>query len=206
MDLLTHIRDDLVSRDILLSVVLRKARILAESFDDADFTAWVKFEMNGYPPGSTEVPEYRVLNVPSIGHFAGAFGSGMRNVNLPSLNLPKSVQEFMRKTILYEGVTGLEALLSSESDTLAIKWPANLVVICQEKFYESRNLIDAQKCISKSMISQILESIRSRLLEFVLSLRKKYPDYKTEEALQQIPKEKVKQEFQAHISGSYAVN
>jgi hypothetical protein len=206
MDLLTQIRDELVSGDILLSVALRKARVLAESLNDEDFTKWVKFEMNGYPPESTDVPGYRVLNVPSIGHFVGAFGREARNINLPSFNLSKAVQEFMEKTILIEGVAGLEALISSESNSIVIKWPANIVVMCQDKFYVGMSLIDANKQIGRSMIVQILESIRNRLLEFVLSLRKKYPEYKTEEALQQIPKEEIQQEFKAHISGSYAIN
>lgn len=206
MDLLTQIRDELVSGDILLSVALRKARVLAESLNDEDFTKWVKFEINGYPPESAEIPEYRVLNVPSIGHLIGNFGKELKNVNLPSINLPKAVQEFMEKTILFEGVAGLEGLISLESNLIVIKWPANIVVLCQDKFYVGMNLIDANKQIGRSMIVQIIESIRSRLLEFVLSLRKKYPEYKTEEALQQIPKAEIQQEFKAHISGSYAVN
>lgn len=206
MDLLTQIRDELVSGDILLSVVLRKARVLADSLDDPDFTSWVKFEMNGYPTGCTEIPNYRSLNVPSIGHLIGGFGRELTNVNLPTINLPKPVQEFFRNTNLYEGVAGLEALISSGSKSIVIKWPADVVALYQDKFFAGMNLIDAHRHIGKSMIVQILESIRSRLLEFVLSLRKKYPEYKTEEALKQIPKAEIKQEFQAHISGSYAVN
>lgn len=206
MDLLTELKDDLLSKDIPLSIALRKARVLADSLNDEGFTEWVKFEMNGYSPGSTEIPSYRVVNVPSIGHFVGGFGREIRNVTLPTINLSKEMQEFVDITVLYEGVAGLEALIASESKSLAVKWPPNLVALNQNKFYSEMDLVDAYKVIGKSMIVQILDSISNRLLEFVLSLRKKYPEYKTEEALQQIPKAEIRKVFKSHDSGSYAVN
>ena len=40
------------------------------------------------------VPEYRIWSLEIKGHFAGAFGSGLRNASIPIISLPKEVQGY----------------------------------------------------------------------------------------------------------------
>lgn len=205
MDLLTELRDDLISKDVLLSVILRKARVLAEALNEEEFTNWVKNESNGYNDNPDSVPNYRVIHVHSEGYLVGAYGKEMKNVSLPTLNLPENIQDLIHNTKILESVAALESLVASAQDRLVIKWPANIVAATQNKFYIGMSLLDAHKIVNKSLLTQLLESIRNRLLEFVLSLRKKYPERKTEDSLKDIPTVTVNEAFKANISGSYVI-
>src|SRR5262249_47160948 len=95
MSLLRDIQSTAVDSDSDVSTLLRKCKILAVRLGNAEFKKWVDQELGGYD-NEEELPEYRKLAVQSVGHFSGAFGSGLRNAPIPPGCLPKELQDSVR--------------------------------------------------------------------------------------------------------------
>lgn len=203
MDILKEIRNEIIDESVSISSILRKARVLASLLKDKNFEKWVLSELNGYDEEDKDIPNYRILNVDSTGDFSGPFGSGAKNMPIPTFNLPDYVREFTNDTKITQGVKSIETLAQSDSNTLVLNWPPEYIAVCQSKIYERMNLYSARKVIGRSEMVQILDTIRNRLLDFILELQTKNPKINSEELIPTIPTKDIKLAFESHISGSY---
>lgn len=203
MDLLREIRNDIINDNVSISSVLRKARVLSSILKHKDFIEWIESELNGYADDDSNLPKYRIIYAESYGHFSGPFGKSGKNIPIPTLNLPDYVQEFTDVTRIVSGVKSLESVIKDREGRLVINWPANYIAACQTKIYQNMNLIGAWKSIGSCQIEQILDTIRNKLLNFVLNLQESYPESDTEDKISKIPQKDVNSIFNAHISGSY---
>jgi len=204
MNILKEIRDEIINDSVSLSSILRKARVLASLLTHQEFEKWVQSELNGYKQDDPALPEYRKIYAESIGDFSGPFGSGGQNIPIPTLNLPDYVQKFASETNIVQGVKSIESLVNNgKNKSLVINWPANMIAVCQNKIYQHRNLYAARKTLSKSQFEQILDTVRNKLLDFILELIEKNPDIDKEEKINQISMKHVNSAFESHISGSY---
>lgn len=204
MNILKEIRDEIINDSISLSSILRKARVLASLLKHKEFEKWVQSELNGYKQDDPDLPEYRKLYAESVGDFSGPFQSGGRNMPIPTLNLPEYVQKFANDTAIIQGVKSIESLVAKgNSDTILVNWPADMIALCQSKIYQHMNLYAARKTLSKNQFEQILDTIRNKLLDFILELIEKNPSIDKEEKIDQIPTKQVESAFESHISGSY---
>ncbi|MFN4056521.1 MAG: hypothetical protein ACK4GU_16890, partial [Alishewanella aestuarii] len=70
MSLLREIQSAAIDSHTDLASLLRKCKVLAARLGSNDFKAWVDNELSGYK-SVDGLPEYRILNVNSKGHFAG---------------------------------------------------------------------------------------------------------------------------------------
>lgn len=61
MLLLREIQLDAVSSDTKVSDLLRKCQILAYRLGNEDFKNWISLELDGYPPITENLPNYRIL-------------------------------------------------------------------------------------------------------------------------------------------------
>ena len=85
-------------------------------------------------------------------------------------------------------------------------WPAELIARVAGDIYQDYNCISAWDVVSRSQIAQILETIRNRMLNFILELREMNPEIvDSEEAIAQIPLEKSSSVFHTHIYGNQNV-
>ena len=91
----------------------------------------------------------------------------------------------------------------SSGDAIKIAWPANLIAYVGTKIYENMNCISAWKVISCSLIASLLDTVRNRILSFVLEIEAEAPD--AGEALpdtKPISEERVAQVFQTVVMGN----
>ena len=169
MSLLDEIRSDLVNESASLSNTLRKAKILASALGLPEFRDWVDFELGGYPDRDS-VPSYRRFRATNLGTFSGPFQSGVKNVVLPTFNLPDTVKEFAENLIFFDGVGALEAQASSSHQW---KWPQEMVMLAQSSIQMTGGmvLVDAHQPIPSHVISGVLDQVKNRLLDFVLGLK-----------------------------------
>ena len=172
MTLMDDIKSALTNDSASLSNTLRKAKILATTMRLSEFREWVDYELGGYPKQS-EVPAYRVLRTQSVGQFSGPFGSGASNVILPTSNLPSELRDLVDTLTMRQGVGQLEAL---HTDDVAHRWPSELVTLARPlmKMSDGMELIDARRPISSSAISGILDQVKNKLLDFLLSLEENH--------------------------------
>ena len=169
MSLLDEIRSDLLNESASLSNTLRKAKILASALRLPEFREWIDFELGGYPDRD-RVPGYRRFRPTNLGTFAGPFQSGVKNMVLPTYNLPDSVKEFAENLFFFDGVGALEA---QASDSHQWKWPQEMVMLARNSIQLSGGmvLVDAHQPIPAHAISGVLDQVKNSLLDFVLGLQ-----------------------------------
>ncbi len=177
MTLLRQIQDAALDSDVDLADLLRKCKVLASRLKHAEFGDWVTNELNGYPDNA-EVPAYRKLRVHSLGHFTGPFGSGMRNAPIPAALVPEKLRHVVHDQVFLEPVGALAAHVSKQKNTtLHAKWPADIIAYLQRRhpMYEDMVLADAWRVIPSAAIRGILDTIRTRVLDFALALEEQEP-------------------------------
>ena len=171
MTLLDDIRTDLTNESASLTNTLRKAKILASSIELPEFREWIDSELNGYPD-EEKIPSYRRYRPINLGTFSGPFQSGAENVVLPTNGLPDLAKGFAEKLVFFDRVAALEVMLAQGTDTHQRRWPQELVILAREatKLTGGMMLVDAHQPIPAYLIAGILDTVKSRLLDFILGL------------------------------------
>lgn len=147
MSLLRDIQETAVGADSDVASLLRKCKILAVRLGNAEFKQWVDLELNGYDD-PTSLPEYRKLQVESVGHFSGAFGSSMRNAPIPPSCLPKELQDKVRYSYMMQPISAYTSLVDKAKRSNAQEnWPADLVAYVGQGIYQNMNCMAAWKII-----------------------------------------------------------
>jgi hypothetical protein len=171
MSLLQEIQHDATNSNVSVSNLLRKCKILAYKLGNEDFKAWVEHELNGYPKDKKLLPNYRILeNVYSKGHFSGAFGSGLRNADVPTFNLPEELQENLTKANFFSPIATLESLTSTNASTLSQEWSAIILAKYGGNMYEGYACMQAWKVIPTSFVIGMVDTIKTKILNFVLEI------------------------------------
>lgn len=170
MKLLQDIIDSALDETTGLAGLLRKCLVLADDLDNAKLRDWCLLELNGYGKDG-ELPDYRTGIAESVGAFFGPRG-GVLNDQPLSLAV---VDEKHRKTLMgadfREGVSEI-SVLAAASGELRSAWPAHLVVHYQSSFIRGWVLSRAFKIIPKQWAVGICDTVRTRILQFALELRK----------------------------------
>lgn len=176
MTLLREIQAAALDSSVDLADLLRKCKVLAARLRHAEFSAWVGHELNGYEDRQS-IPSYRRVTTNSLGHFSGPFGSGARNAPIPPSNIAKKFRHYVTEQAFAESVSALAQLAKADQGTLQSKWPADLIKYVQSNcvIYEDMVLIDAWRTIPSSTISGILDTVRTRVLDFVLAIEEEEP-------------------------------
>jgi len=203
MTLLKEIQRDVVDPNVDIVTLLRKCKILATRLKHEAFSKWVENELNGYD-SNEELPDYRIYSVQSLGHFSGPFGSGLRNAPIPSSCLPEEYRHIANKAYLNEGISTYASLIKSEKNTtVKSNWPTEIVALYGSKIYQDMNCLNAWRIIGSNQIQGMIDTIRNRVLSFVLEIEAQAPnagEASPEET--PVPKEKVNQIYQTNILGN----
>lgn len=174
MTLLRDIQDAAIGTDVPIATVLRKAQVLAARLDHEPLRAWVMAELDGYD-NVDDLPDYRRIGqVPVLGHFSGPGGSSTTNRPLPPRCVPENFREFLFTHNAQEGVAVLEAIVQSGPNA-KYPWPSDVVAEFQEDFIEYMALVQAFKAVSTTILAGVLDTVRNRLLAFVIDIEKLDP-------------------------------
>lgn len=168
MTLLEDIRDDLVAESVSLPDTLRKAKILAHQLGLLELRQWADSELGGYGD-LDKVPDYRCFRANNLGTFFGPYGSGVKNQMLPTIDLPEPLKSFAEHLVVRQNIRALEEMLSQES--ARFPWPAEFVELAREHIViEGMALVEAHQPIPNSVFAGILDTVKTRLLDFVLDV------------------------------------
>jgi hypothetical protein len=176
MTLLREIQAAAVDSSADLPTLLRRCKVLASRLKLAELAAWSNLELNGYPDIS-RVPEYRRVRVSAIGHFMGPFQSGLKNAPIPPSTLPEGLRHLAEYHTFSEGVSVLVSHVANGDPTLRAKWPADAIALLQSvEIYEGGLVLaDAWGRLSRSSVQGILDTIRTRVLDFALAVEEADP-------------------------------
>lgn len=202
MSLLRQIQDAAIDSAVDLPTLLRKCKVLAARLGNEDFKRWIDNELSGYDR-KEDLPEYRILNVNSKGHFGGPFGSGLRNADIPLMCLPEDLRESLGHSYMMQPVAAMASLVAGgKPGTLREPWNPDVVAHFGNTIYEQMVCMQAWKVIPASAIVAALDTVRTRVLNFVLEIEAQNPA--AGEAMSNekpVPQETVQHIFNAYITG-----
>ncbi len=201
MDLIVSLQNDILEQNIELSSILRKAKVLASALNNREIKTWVDHELNGYQ-NEEELPEYRKFSAFNRGDFQSP-NSILRNYPISIINIPnETFRNALQENNIPFGVKTLETTLKRGEKEFKRKWSAELIEYYNRCF--GSTCIDAWKAIPIGQYDQILDSIRNRLLDFLLELQEKYPQLKEpSNDTPKIPEREVTQIFNNNIYGGH---
>jgi len=172
-----------------------------------ELSDWAKAEAGGYD-GRSNLPDYRIFETEVHGDFSGPFGSGIQNALIPQLFVEKEHREMLFTVYMAQAVGELERLAVGrpDSNSITISWPGDVIVYYQRKeLYQGYVLIAAWKVMTTTLIVGILDTIRTRVLEFVLIIEKELGidamNYDDKKSVVSPSQEKIHQIFNTTIQG-----
>lgn len=171
MSILREIQAEILQSDKGLGSILLKLRFLAARLESEPLADWVKFETEGYPR-EAKLPDYRYVGVSYKGTFSGTHGSGVQNAPIPTLIVQKFAgKDWVRKGVT-ESISAIDDLARSEE--LGID-ASNLILKLQGNVYPEMACISIDGAISPIAMKEIINVVRSRVLELTLEVEKRIP-------------------------------
>lgn len=199
---LRQLQDDILDPEMKLPDVLRKAKVLAYRMGVPEFKQWVNQELDGYAGSEIELPGYRNFHASNYGNFWCAGGVHIKNSPIPTHGLPEFVQRFVDTVELRQGVAALEGLNHDEGYSVQMPWIPELIAYVGGvgQIRPDCALQSAWQLLGKNQIDDILDTIRNRLLTFVLELEERFPELTgSEEIAEGVPKEQAGALFQSVV-------
>jgi hypothetical protein len=169
-NILQQIQSDLLDQNAILSNTLRKARVLASQLQSQELSSWVSQELDGYKTDK-ELPDYRLIRTRSVGKWTnGAWLVNNRGVRLSDID-----DEELRKTLttfqVYDGIRTVEQLAAK----LEYHFIFSPEITSHVNYYVKENgygFAEIELAIASHDFEQILDTIKNRLLDFILKLDK----------------------------------
>ena len=207
MSLLREIQADVTEANADTAAALRKCKVLAVRLGSNDFQSWVDHELDGYP-SRDGTPDYRIIrHVPSYGHFIGIAGSQIRNYPIPISAIPKEYRESIATVYLTEPISYYSSMAAkySKEPTIHLGWNHDLIAYLRDKILSDYQLASAWQTISTGSLAALLDTIKNRILNFVLEIEAAAPNAgESSQGEEPIPEEHVKQVFNTVILGGSA--
>ena len=172
MKLLDEIVDLAIDNQASISVLLRKCLVLAHQLKNERLRSWVENELNGYATSDAELPQYRKVHTPAKGLFI-SFGRMIRDQPLQSSVMEPQHRRFATTAHLTQPIISYEGTKDGSNGNYAIPWPQDLTVKYQQKFLTNKDfaLNRAWQEIPASIFPAIIDTVRTRVLQFALELR-----------------------------------
>ena len=172
MKLLDEIIDLLADENGSLNAALLKTKVLMHTIGHAELAEWVNDELNGYPKDKP-VPDYRIVG----GRVAGNIQSAtlfQPNVNLPTYHLSETLKTWLESHELRQAMSVLQDMTSGKPGGWSLHSPLSPEIGAEidkgmRGYWVQKCWVEIQPLQIKNGISQV----RSRLLDFALSLRDK---------------------------------
>lgn len=177
MKLVSDIINELVDSEKSISSPLLKTKVLASRLQNHELLSWVNNELGNYTD-SMNLPEYRKFGC----HINGVHINGnTKYTNQPVLvgGLGEEIEKILTTMEFFQSISTLENMLTKNgSGTLELALSAETTNIIQNNIRRMGNpyyqLLSAKKVIGISVVSEMLSTIRNKLLDFMLKLDEEF--------------------------------
>ena len=163
------------SQEIKLSDILRQCKSLGYKLNYIPLKTWVNYELIGYPE-DIELPQYRIIdNVPLFGDLIGNhFGNIVTIKKTPIEVDPRILKEhieILHRFPFRNNVANLQSMIdSANNQVLRFPLPQSILPYL-ETGYSDTSLVIAYRIISVNLIAGILDTIKTRILDFTLEIQ-----------------------------------
>lgn len=156
--------------------LLRNAKILAFNIDNVDFKKWIDKECNGYSENE-ELPPYRVIKTVLYGKIEQIKGLGSSLIYdkflLPTSHLPSEQQDIINTWRCINPIGEIQSIIDNAGDNdLASPCPISVIPLVKKALYPNVNVNQVWREIQKYDLENVIESVKNRLLDFLLKLDK----------------------------------
>jgi len=172
MKQLDDIVDMAAGDDARLVTILRMCLVVAAELNNESLRDWATAELNGYKD-HLSAPDYRIARVTAKGFFVGPLGAQINDQPLSAGVLEKQHRWWATTAYLNESISAYEAMVAGDGKKGAamVHWPADLVARYQSKYIQGYVLNRAWQEISIGAIVAVVDTVRTRLLQFALELQ-----------------------------------
>jgi hypothetical protein len=178
---------DLLSSDVPnLNNALFKTKVLMHRMGEKELIGWIDAELKGYSPAD-ELPEYRVIEITVLGNISNR-AYRYTEQPLPLRHLSEKLRTNLETTYLRQSIAVIEGYAKDDSN-LAITIAPELYSKLSEAFGGGYSIERAWGKHSSGAMLQVVNEVRSRLLDFVLELSEKLPDEVNMEDMKEKSKE-----------------
>lgn len=156
--------------------ILRNAKILAYNIDNDDFKNWIDKESNGYSNDEV-LPDYRVIKTVLYGRIEQikGFGSSLlyNRFLLPTSHLPSEQQDIINTWRCINSIGEVQSMIDNAGDNaLATPCPISVIPLVKRAMSSNVNVNQVWRELQKYDLENIIESVKNRLLDFLLELNK----------------------------------
>ena len=198
MSIVTDIVNGAVDDSVQLATLLRKLLIVGDSLGNESLKEWVLHELNGYQT-IDQLPPYRTMEITAKGQFLSMIGQ-MNDQPIPSATLEKEHRWWAETAYLLSAIASFEALVQDDPNgRIIMEWPANMTAYYSDKISKHWHLNRAWQEVPISAIRGMLDSVRTRILQFALELKREVGE--GELSTDAAPPEKVNSAVQTIIYG-----
>lgn len=204
MSLLREIQSDAIDKNVDISVVLRKCKVLAARLGNKNFKLWVERELNGYK-SREDLPDYRVLNVESHGNFLGIAWKAT-DMPIALSAIPEKYRDIVKIVHFMDPISYYQSLITDSKksgNNLSHPWSADLIRIVGSDIYQNMNCTNAWGVIPYGSIVALVDVVRNKILNFVLEIETEAPDAgEAPPNTKPIADERVNKVFNTYIQGN----
>jgi YD repeat-containing protein len=167
-NILQQIQADVLNQNVSLSNTLRKAKVLASQLRSQELSNWVSSELDGYK-SEKDLPDYRVIRTRSIGKWTnGAWLATNHGVPLYKITDEKLV-ETLTTLQVHEGIRTVEQYAAKQEHHFVFA-PEITALVNHYVSEDGYGYSEIQLAIGAHEFEQILDTVKNRLLDFVLKL------------------------------------
>lgn len=168
MKIIDDLINELTDKAVHLTDILIKTKVLAFKLKNAELISWVDSELNGYP--AENIPDYRVVQCQIVGTVSNGYQRA-NNYPIPLTALDNEMQKMMKTVKLIQSVSSLEQLaIGEKSGKVVMNVPPEMYGYLSKDFDNDFVIELARREIAKVQIIQILTTVRTKLLDFLLKL------------------------------------
>lgn len=173
--LIKSARDGATGSSMKLGELLRVCMRLGSELSNEELVTWSRKETSGYG-SDDELPDYRIIPSEVRGTFHGPFGSAIKNTQIPKSAIDKEHRDTLFTIRLREPASQLEAysLQAGDNSMLSIQWSGDAIAYYQSKELYSNGMVlaSAWNPISAQHFAGIIDTIRTRVLDFMIQIEK----------------------------------
>jgi hypothetical protein len=156
-----------------VSQILRRCLVLAHNLDNSALKSWAEQELNGYA-NADDLPSYRKATAVALGVFMDGIGRVISDQPLNAGALNPEHRHWAKTLNLKQPIAAYEGIDKSQSGI--IQWPADLVALYQDKFMDGMWLNRAWQVVPGSVMTALIDTVRTRILTFALEIRREIPE------------------------------
>jgi hypothetical protein len=175
MSILQDIQAKAINPETNITNLLRMCMILAVRLRNEELRKWVSQELNGYEP-STDLPDYRIVKCSSFGTFTDGYAV-WNNLGISTFNVPENFHSYIHTQYFRQGIEVLSYMVShAEEGSIKFGWEKMAAFIIAKYNYPESECLEAYRLVSVSVIAAIIDTVKTRILEFALEIEKEDPN------------------------------